>query len=102
MRARKSCGQPKEIRIMFTGKNGMPVLARKSRVTLAKFAALVLAFIAAAVFLTARQVTANPDNDGGPNAYAAEITKTYDYKFGPNPFSPGNATTTTGTFFPGE
>jgi len=87
---------------MFTGKNGMPVLARKSRVTLAKFAALVLAFIAAAVFLTARQVTANPDNDGGPNAYAAEITKTYDYKFGPNPFSPGNATTTTGTFFPGE
>src|SRR5262249_28740862 len=87
---------------MFTGENRMLGLVRRSRLTLTKFAALVLAFIAAAVFLTARHVTANPDNDPGPNTYAAEITKTYDYKFGPNPFSPGNATTTTGTFIPGE
>jgi tetratricopeptide (TPR) repeat protein len=35
-------------------------------------------------------------------AYAEEISKTYDFRFGPNPFSPGNATTTTGTFIPGE
>ena len=35
-------------------------------------------------------------------AYAEEISKTYDFKFGPNPFTPGNATTTTGTFIPGE
>lgn len=34
--------------------------------------------------------------------YAEEISKTYDFKFGPNPFTPGNATTTTGTFIPGE
>src|SRR5437870_529188 len=34
--------------------------------------------------------------------YSEEISKTYDFKFGPNPFSPGNATTTTGTFIPGE
>src|SRR5204863_477916 len=43
-----------------------------------------------------------PDNDGNQNTYATEIAKTYDFKFGPNPFSPGNATTTTGTFIPGE
>jgi tetratricopeptide (TPR) repeat protein len=35
-------------------------------------------------------------------AYAEEISKTYDFKFGPNPFTPGNANTTTGTFIPGE
>ena len=34
--------------------------------------------------------------------YAEEISKTYDFKFGPNPFAPANATTTTGTFIPGE
>ena len=34
--------------------------------------------------------------------YAEEISRTYDFKFGPNPFSPSNATTTTGTFVPGE
>jgi tetratricopeptide (TPR) repeat protein len=34
--------------------------------------------------------------------YALEISKTYDYRFGANPFSPGNASTTTGTFIPGE
>lgn len=35
-------------------------------------------------------------------SYAQEISKNYDFKFGSNPFSPGNATTTTGTFIPGE
>jgi len=34
--------------------------------------------------------------------YSSEITKNYDFKFGPNPFAPGNATSTTGTFIPGE
>ncbi len=34
--------------------------------------------------------------------YHEEISKNYDYKFGSNPFSPSNATTTTGTFLPGE
>jgi hypothetical protein len=34
--------------------------------------------------------------------YADEISKTYDFKFGSNPFSPSNATTSTGTFIPGE
>ena len=44
----------------------------------------------------------NPDVDKDQNAYTAEISKTYDFKFGRNPFSPGNATTTTGTFIPGD
>jgi tetratricopeptide (TPR) repeat protein len=34
--------------------------------------------------------------------YSEEISKTYDFKFGPNPFAPSNATSTTGTFIPGE
>ncbi len=34
--------------------------------------------------------------------YHEEISKTYDFKFGENAFSPSNATTTTGTFIPGE
>lgn len=41
-------------------------------------------------------------NEPKTAAYAEEISKTYDFKFGPNPFTPGNATTTTGTFIPGE
>ena len=35
-------------------------------------------------------------------SYNDEINKSYDFKFGPNPFAPGNATTTTGTFLPGD
>jgi Flp pilus assembly protein TadD/mono/diheme cytochrome c family protein len=31
-----------------------------------------------------------------------ETAKGYDFKFGPNPFAPSNATTTTGGFIPGE
>ena len=35
-------------------------------------------------------------------AYVEEISKNYDFKFGPNPFAPSNATSSTGTFIPGE
>ena len=59
--------------------------------------------VASAVLIETRPaVAANSHTDNENNAYAAEISKTYDFKFGPNPFSPGNATTTTGTFIPGE
>ncbi|MEP6741855.1 MAG: tetratricopeptide repeat protein [bacterium] len=34
--------------------------------------------------------------------YAEEISKNYDFKFGPNPFAPSNATSTTGTFIPAQ
>jgi tetratricopeptide (TPR) repeat protein len=39
---------------------------------------------------------------GSSSAYAEEVAKTYDFRFGPNPFSPSNAATTTGTFIPPE
>ncbi|HEX9545277.1 MAG TPA: tetratricopeptide repeat protein, partial [Pyrinomonadaceae bacterium] len=34
--------------------------------------------------------------------YAEDISKNYDFKFGPNPFAPSNATSVTGTFILGE
>src|SRR5438034_10600771 len=34
--------------------------------------------------------------------YTEEIAKTYDFKFGANPFAPSNATSVTGTFIPAE
>jgi len=34
--------------------------------------------------------------------YNAQILQNYDLKFGPNPFAPSNASTTTGTFIPGD
>jgi tetratricopeptide (TPR) repeat protein len=35
-------------------------------------------------------------------SYNDKVAKNYDFKFGSNPFSPSNATTTTGKFIPGE
>ncbi|MDQ2975698.1 MAG: cytochrome c family protein, partial [Acidobacteriota bacterium] len=35
-------------------------------------------------------------------SYNDEVSKNYDFKFGSNPFSPSNATSTTGKFIPGE
>ena len=65
----------------------------------AKFLALVLSLSFGAVLLV-RGVTGRvPEPD---RSYSEEIARTYDFKFGPNPFSPGNATTTTGTFIPGD
>jgi tetratricopeptide (TPR) repeat protein len=34
--------------------------------------------------------------------YVEEVSRNYDLKFGPNPFAPSNAATTTGTFIPGD
>src|SRR5258708_10588418 len=64
----------------------------------AKFLALVLSLSFGAVLLV-KGVTgrvAEPDR-----SYSEEIARTYEFKFGPNPFSPGNATTTTGAFISG-
>ncbi len=44
----------------------------------------------------------NPAGDKSDESYSSQISRTYDFKFGPNPFAPGNATTTTGTFIPGD
>src|SRR2546427_10891893 len=81
--------------------NSQSVMLQRKQ-SIARLACLVLISLAVTVFIRGRQVAANPDNDGNQKTYATEIAKTYDFKFGPNPFSPGNATTTTGTFIPGE
>ena len=45
----------------------------------------------------------NPTTGKLPSAlYASAIAETYDFKFGPNPFAPSNATSVTGTFIPPE
>ena len=61
--------------------------------------AILLATITGGVVLLVGVHAQRPEPD---KSYTAEISKTYDLKFGPNPFSPSNATTTTGTFIPGE
>ena len=67
---------------------------------------LLLCFLLGIYFAASllRNATAKttPDSEEHQKAYATEIAKTYDFKFGANPFSPGNATTTTGTFISGE
>jgi Tfp pilus assembly protein PilF len=74
----------------------------QSRWSKVRLACLILIVVAATVFIRGRQVAANPDVETNESNYASEIAKTYDFKFGANPFAPGNATTTTGTFLPGE
>jgi len=86
----------------FAEKDDSQSVAPQRKRLIARLACLMLIGAAATAFMRGRQVAANPDNDGNQNTYTSEIAKTYDFKFGPNPFSPGNATTTTGTFIPGE
>jgi hypothetical protein len=88
--------------MFFAEKNDSQSVAPEGKRSIARLACLILIGVAATVFMRGRQVAANLDNDANQNTYASEIAKTYDFKFGPNPFSPGNATTTTGTFIPGE
>ncbi|MGB9180554.1 MAG: tetratricopeptide repeat protein [Pyrinomonadaceae bacterium] len=71
--------------------------------TRAKWLVLFLFLFVAVIFL-ARGASAGRDKDNGEadKAYNEEIRKNYDFKFGPNPFLPGNATTSTGDFIPAE
>lgn len=62
----------------------------------------LLAMCIAATQLGAESAPNLPEPEFNSSSYAAEISKTYDFKFGANPFTPGNATTTTGTFISGE
>jgi Tfp pilus assembly protein PilF len=88
--------------MFFAEKNGSQSIGPQSKRPIARLACLILLVVAVTVFMRGRQVAANPENDANQNTYATEIAKTYDFKFGANPFSPGNAMTTTGTFIPGE
>jgi len=74
---------------------GKVITNRRKIVLYCAIASLVL--IAASLCVKTPAAANDPDS-----TYAQEISRNYDFKFGPNPFSPGNATTTTGTFIPGD
>src|ERR1041385_3205645 len=62
---------------------------------------IVVIFLAVAIAgLTLRHARA--DETDRLVSYSEEISRNYDYKFGANPFAPSNASSTTGTFIPGE
>src|SRR5207253_2952507 len=61
-----------------------------------------LSLVAGAFSIVLAHGSAGDILDDGKKSYTEEISKTYDFKFGSNPFAPGNATSTTGTFIPGE
>lgn len=63
---------------------------------------IVVCLFVAVAFLAARGAIADISDETGPVSYSEEISKSYDFKFGPNPFAPGNATSATGTFIPGD
>ena len=63
---------------------------------------VILCLVGIAATLIAATATADFSGSAAASAYAEEISKTYDFRFGPNPFAPSNATSATGTFIPGE
>lgn len=64
-----------------------------------RFAALCLALVG---LLLIFGEAAKSEGGTRETNYAEEVSKSYDFKFGANPFSPSNASTATGTFIPGE
>ncbi len=79
---------------------GTVQLGRRGLIFLLAFAFLVLCAISYGARTAKVSPSAHATNSD--QSYTEQISKTYDFKFGPNPFAPGNATTTTGTFIPGE
>jgi tetratricopeptide (TPR) repeat protein len=63
---------------------------------------MVTCLLAAGAFVGSRGATADSNEATSGVSYSEEIAKSYDFRFGSNPFSPSNATTTTGTFIPGD
>ena len=81
------------------------IRARNLRRRSLAFVAVLSFLIVVAITCVTRTVQLAPIPDGDKPSdenYTSQISKTYDFKFGPNPFAPGNATTTTGTFIPGD
>ncbi len=76
---------------MFLARRNVSLSLQDIRATL-RLAILILIGVAALVLIQGRQVKAKPDVPAGENTYASEIARTYDFKFGSNPFAPGNAT----------
>ena len=64
---------------------------------------LILCVCLYAALAVSRRAAADAANTAeAVERYNEEIGKNYDFKFGPNPFAPSNATTVTGKFIPGE
>jgi Cytochrome c554 and c-prime/Tetratricopeptide repeat len=67
---------------------------------------LLLALTLGAILCALKHADASGGSDANKAAdidrYNQEISRNYDFKFGPNPFAPSNATTTTGKFIPGD
>ncbi|HVF56382.1 MAG TPA: multiheme c-type cytochrome, partial [Pyrinomonadaceae bacterium] len=67
----------------------------------------ILCFTLLAVFGFMQTTSASNDGDddkksAAPVSYPEAVAKTYDFRFGSNPFAPSNASSATGTFIPGE
>src|SRR5437764_12733810 len=60
-------------------------------------------FAALFVFAATRGASAGGDDkSAAAQDYTALVTKSYDFRFGQNPFAPSNASSTTGTLIPGS
>ena len=70
--------------------------------SICKFFVVILLAVLVCICLRSRTARADEDRTDHTDSYTEQISKTYDFKFGPNPFAPSNATSTTGTFIPGE
>ncbi|MCA1592030.1 MAG: tetratricopeptide repeat protein [Acidobacteria bacterium] len=76
-------------------------IAVAGRGTAARLAVSVL--VALCAFCLSHVVSANVDDKSALKTdYSALVAKSYDYRFGSNPFAPSNATSSTGTFIPGD
>src|SRR4051794_32394590 len=80
----------------FVMSKAFPFAGRPAALKLA-----LLALVALAVLCTFRAANASGDGDekekagGQQSDYAQQVAKTYDFRFGPNPFAPSNSSSTT-------
>src|ERR1700730_12847866 len=63
---------------------------------------LIVACLSVLVVFVVTRATADKNEATETVGHSEEISRSYDFKFGPNPFAPSNATSTTGTFIPGD
>jgi len=74
------------------------------RLAALKLSLLVLAGLASLCYFVGPAAASEGDDQkkAEPPNYADLVAKTYDFRFGKNPFAPSNATSTTGTFIAGS
>jgi tetratricopeptide (TPR) repeat protein len=77
-------------------------LGRRRCAAILRLLAAVLMVVMIGWVARTAKLAPKPDGDTTEENYSSRISKTYDFKFGSNPFAPGNATSTTGTFIPGD